>query len=371
MNKHTFGHTLGITAALLALGTTAFAQAPTDTPGPPGLPDTQTAPGPHSDTAHMYNDEDNNAESSNSNLPDAVATINGNSPTDRQYNHAIDEYKSGKLDDAAKDLQGFLKAQPGNTEANKLLAYTFLRQNKPADAAPYLETVVKAAPKDVQTRDNLGRVYLALHRPADATAQFQAVLAISPKDAVATRELATGPHSVTTTTTTTVITRVETDQKPSKQLSAKDYLKQGDNSFKANKYDDAVAAYDKSADLDPKNADLRLYIGDQCMKAGMTDKAIAEINQALDLHTKKVFEASTMLGELYGPTDPAKAISEFKLATDARPSDPAAWYNLGFLEGQAGNTADAKKDYQKVLDLNPADPALADHAKKNLDALGK
>lgn len=360
--------TFGLAAALLALSASAFAQTPSDLS--PGLPDTQSAPGPHSGVATLYGDN-NNAKNGNSSLPDAVGASDGTGPAASQYNRAVGEYKSGKLGDAVKDLQAVLKQEPGDAQARKLLAYTLLRQNKSADALPYLEATVKAAPQDVQTRDNLGKVYLALKRPAEAAAQFNAVLAVSPKDATAARMLAQIAVKTTTAATTETVTTKPSQKPEQSDLTAKDYATQGADLLKANKFDAAMAAYGKAADLDPKNADLRLYIGELYMRAGVPGKAIPAIDQALAMHTKHIFEASTMLGQIYAPTDPAKAISEFKLATDARPSDPAAWYNLGVLEAQAGDTADARQHYQKALSLNPADPVLADHAKQSLAALGK
>lgn len=355
-----------LAAVLLALGTAASAHAQYGS----GLPDTPTVPGPHDDTVSKYNEDNIYADTSQQSLAQDLNVISGGGPTVRQYNQAIEEYKSGKLDDATNDLLGVLKKDPKNAQAQKVLAYTFLRQNKPTDALPYLESSVKNTPKDLQTRDNLGRVYLAMSRPADAAAQFKAVLALSSKDKTATQGLAQAEAKpVSTTATMTAVTR-QGDKPKKDDRSAEDYAKMGKDLLKAKKFDAGMDAYNKAAAIDSKNADLRLFIGEQYMQAGQADKAIPAINQALAMNTKHVFEAHTMLGQLYGPTDPAKAVAEFKAATQAKPNDPASWYNLGVVEQQAGDNEGARHAYQKTLDLKPSDPGLSNQAQKNMDSLG-
>ncbi len=229
-----------------------------------------------------------------------------------------------------------------------------------------LEAAVKQDPKDLVTRDSLGQVYLQQNRPADAAAQFKTVLARAPKDAIATQGLV-----LTMSQTGSSGDAVAALQKlAASSPSAANYTNLGAALQKSGKTADAAQAFQKAAALAPANGDLPFYAGELYVQSGSNDKALALLNQALALKTQYSFPAHMLLAQVYSQSGARdKAILEFTAATQAQPTDPTSWFNLGVLQQQAGQRDAAKQAFGKVVSLHPADTALLTQAQDALAAL--
>lgn len=304
--------------------------------------------------------------SSGTNVTAGAAQMHGSSAYVEMYNQALKDYNAHNYGQAAKELRDVTKKNPHDVNIRLMLSNIYLSQKNYADALPQLEAAVKQGANDAVTRDNLGEVYLQQNRPADAVVQFKSVLVRAPKDNTALQGLALALSQTGNSGDAVAALQKLAASNP----SITTYENLAAALQKSGKTVDAAQAFQKAAALDPKNADLPFYAGELYVQSGSSDKAIALLTQALSLKTQYQFPAHMLLAQMYSQSGARdKAIGEFKAATVVQPTDPAAWFNLGVLEQQVGQTEEAKRDFGKVVLLKPADSALLTQAQQALAAL--
>lgn len=313
------------------------------------------------DTHHTDNRPDNEY-----NVIANATAAGGSSAYAEQYKQALDDYKAGRLDQAARGLESVVKKAPDNVTAHSLLGYIYLRQDKNAPAVAEMEKVIKLAPKEDDAHKNLAGAYLRAGRYDDAAAQYKIVLAHSPRDAGSLFGLAMAQGQAGRNDDAVASFRQAIAVRPTSVA----YQNLGVVLQKSGRNLEAADAFRKAADLDPKNAGAWLYAGLLYSQVGANDKAIPALTQALALGTPSLYDAHMALAQAYaGQKNNPKAMAEFAAAVKARPDDPTAHFDLAVLQTQAGQKADAEQSYRKVLDLKPTDPQIVTQAQTNLGLL--
>ena len=246
---------------------------------------------------------------------------------------AYKDYSQKKFSVAVPELQAILKKSPNIAEAHEMLASIYAIQNQIPQAVPELEAVVRLQPKRADFRENLGKAYLQTGDTPKAVGVFQTLLT----------------------------------QYPSNAGYAYDYAIALD---KEDKYADAAAAFEKAAALNPKDSQLPLNAGLLYHQAGNDTKAVPELKSALALGTPNKFNVYSALAEAATTAkQPTDAIGYYKQAVQAKPDDFGTVYNLGVLEQNAGEKADAEASYRQALTLKASDPQSYADAQENLAGL--
>lgn len=246
---------------------------------------------------------------------------------------AYKDYQAKNFPTATKELQDVLKKEPNIVEAHEMLADIYLRQNQIPQAIPELETVVRLKPKNAAFRDNLGVAYLQSGDTAKAISTFQAVLTQAPTNGSYAFQYAIALE-------------------------------------KSGKHADAATAFEKAAVLDPKNSAAPLYAGLLYHQDGSDAKAIPNLKSALALGTDQKFNVYTALAEAASTAkNTAEAAQYYTLAAQADPTDFNTEANLGILEQNAGNKAEAEAAYRKAVVLKAKDPKSMASIESNLAML--
>ena len=299
-------------------------------------------------------------------IQNGVGTHGGNADDTLKYNLAVDDFNGGKLADATGELKEYLKDVPGDAAAHRLLASIYLKQNRVADAIPQMEAVVKLDAKDQDTRDNLGIAYLQAKQYDKALPFYKAAYARKPKDADAAYYYGLALAQAGQAEAAVPVLQQSIALHP----AASAYAQLGNALNQAGKTADAAAAFQSGAALDPKDAQLVLYAGLLHHASGDDAAAIPELKKALALGTDNAFGVRMALAEAYNKAkQPADAISEYKLAAQAKPTDFMAAVNLAISEDNAGRKADAQADYRKAVALPGADIKALAAARSNLGLL--
>lgn len=246
---------------------------------------------------------------------------------------AYKDYQAKNFPTATKELQDVLKKEPNIVEAHEMLADIYLRQNQVPQAIPELETVVRMHPKDVaQWRGQLGVAYEQTGQFPKAIDLYQTAMLRSPKD-------------------------------PTIVYSYAIVLEKG------GRHADAAAAFEKAATLDPTSNVNSLYAGLLYHQIGNDTKAVPYLKTALVLGTDQKFNVYTALAEAASTAkQTAEAVKYYTLAGQANPTDFNTQANLGILEQNAGNKAEAEAAYQKAIALK-ADPKSMASIQSNLAML--
>jgi tetratricopeptide (TPR) repeat protein len=134
------------------------------------------------------------------------------------------------------------------------------------------------------------------------------------------------------------------------------------------KYAEAIEHLQKVLDADPANAPVRVVAAQAALSGGMTDRGL-EFLKGLDQSAIKTPDVFFNVGvALINANRPEDAIGYFgkSVALDAAYAD--GYFRRGLAYLQLGQTAEAKADLQKFVELTPTGPE-ADLARKALTQL--
>ena len=250
-----------------------------------------------------------------------------------KYNAAADDFNHKKYAEAATNLKEYLKNNAKDAQAHRLMADIDVAQNNITAAIPEWETAVQLDKKDKSSRANLGVAYMQTGAYTKAVTLYQDAAAHSPKDSQPEMQLGMA---------------LDGGGKPA----------------------EAIAAFEKAAALNPKDGAPALYAGLLNHQTGHDDKAVPELKTALALGTTQKFEAYTALAAAASAAKQSvDAIKYTALAAQAQPDDFVSQANLGVLEQNAGNKADAEKAYEAAVALKFNDTKAMAGIQSNLALL--
>ena len=117
--------------------------------------------------------------------------------------------------------------------------------------------------------------------------------------------------------------------------------------------DEAIAAFQRAIELDPKFAYPHNGLGNAYRDLGRTDEALAAYQRAIELDPKFAYPHNG-LGNVYddlGRT--AEAIAAYQRAIELGPKDAYPHNGLGYMYQELGRTDDAIAAYQRAIELDP------------------
>jgi tetratricopeptide (TPR) repeat protein len=125
----------------------------------------------------------------------------------------------------------------------------------------------------------------------------------------------------------------------------------------------------KLVDADPTNVKLKVLLAQEALSGGLVDRGMAVLKQLDDgsVTDPDVYYNVAVLLMNQRRTDDAIPFLAKSIALDAKFVD--GYFQRGLLLLGAGKTAEAKADFQKVLELAPAGSAQATTAKTALDSI--
>jgi len=133
-------------------------------------------------------------------------------------------------------------------------------------------------------------------------------------------------------------------------------LGQGIDLFQAEKYDQAINAFKRSAALSPfsdNSAKSYDYIGQAYLKQEKTDEAIKTYKEASKIYPQRA-EFHVALGDIYLKGDMTEeALSEFETAVKLDPDNAESRYSLGQSYLTAGDLDKARGQFDAVVKLSP------------------
>jgi tetratricopeptide (TPR) repeat protein len=134
------------------------------------------------------------------------------------------------------------------------------------------------------------------------------------------------------------------------------------------KYPEALAHLQKVLDADPANTQIRAIMAQAALEGGMTDRGV-ELLAGIDAASVKEPDVFFNIGVNLlnaGRSEDAIAYFSRAIALDASYAD--GYFRRGLAHLQLGRTAEAKTDLKKVLELTPTG-AQADLARKAIEQL--
>jgi tetratricopeptide (TPR) repeat protein len=333
----------------------------------------------------------------------ALASIDEDSVADGQQefvNRAIEEYKlalnadpgSAELADALADLyfrvpghvhdaevtaRTLLKNSPNDIDAHKLLGRIYLRQlgeGENAGASPSatsevldqaiaeFEKIIALTPRSVDDRMVLGQLFTVKHDSAKAEEQFKIAKSIEPESEEVVLNLARlYAESGDLAHSAKVIEDVPVNDRTAKMEfalgAAYDQLKQPK---------DAIAAYQRAADMEPGDPRTLDALGQALMNNNQLDEAMKRYKQLAQADTENP-EPLVHISEIQRREGKyEEALTTIQKARKLDPTSLEAGYNEGLLLDVLGRFDEAAQTYSSMVDLTShANNAYTDEEKNN------
>lgn len=100
--------------------------------------------------------------------------------SERTLERAMQDARSGRLDDAIASVRTLLRVQPRNADALQVLGLFLTQDGRQEQAVTQLERAVAIAPRVAGYRNNLGNALMAVARNREAAEQFRAAIDLDP-----------------------------------------------------------------------------------------------------------------------------------------------------------------------------------------------
>jgi tetratricopeptide (TPR) repeat protein len=345
----------------------------------------------HLALANVYEDEyleNGNADASRLAVDEYKYALNAD-PNSPQLNNGLADlyFRTSHLHEAEVTARTLLKSSPDNIDAHKLLGRIYLRQLSDASnavsstspsgnaldqAITEFEKIVALQPKDVEDRMVLGQLYTVKHDPKKAEEEFKTAQAIEPDSEEVVLNLARlYAESGDIAHAVKVIEAVPVnDRSPKMEVAlgaAYDQLKQPK---------DAIAAYQRAADMDPGDAHTLDALGQALLADNQLDEALKQFKLLAESDPEDT-EALVHIGEIQRRQGKYEdALATIRKARKQDPSSLEAGYNEALLLDVLGRFDEAAQTYEKMVDLTShANGAYTNEEKTNrgffLERLGQ
>jgi tetratricopeptide (TPR) repeat protein len=232
-----------------------------------------------------------------------------------------------RLDVAADAFEHALKLNPSEARIAQALGAVYLELERYADAARvYRDALARkelAPPAERATRIQLASALRRAGKHDDATDELRGVLRAEPRSAAALAGLglvyeAKGRHELAE-----LVLRRALEVQPAGPVAAATWNDLGLVLLSLRRDQEAFAAFDKAAALDPQLAEARQNRAGVYLDCG----------------------------------DYGSAAKELGRLTEAQPGNVSAWVALGVAERGLGRFDEARRAYEHALALDAADPA--------------
>ena len=165
---------------------------------------------------------------------------------DAQYLHGLMLQLMSRASDAVKAYLAALSVKPEDFNANLNLATAYLQLSEPMQSLPYAERAVRINSQSAPARTNLGAVYNALGRYEDAVVEYQQAAELAPLSAPLLLNLADALGK--SGRTAEMVNTLEQLTKTAPSASA--YERLGSGLFKLRRYDESLATFRRSIEID-------------------------------------------------------------------------------------------------------------------------
>lgn len=220
-------------------------------------------------------------------------------PAQSVGSHVADgnEYlRQGKLDDAEREFRLALQADPNDIGGLAGLGQVEVARGKYAEALPHLERATRASSQMFEVFRSMGDAYTATGDPQRASMAYRQAVVLSPEDAGPRISLArslteVGDYGAAREASLGAIRSA----KGNSSETARAYGQLGEAQSRDGKTADAMAAYYKATEMDPKSAEIARGLAVAAVRGGLYAEAAAAFDRVLSLAPLDV-DAQKQLG---------------------------------------------------------------------------
>ena len=228
-----------------------------------------------------------------------AATKSAARPAENAANHVAagnDLLREGRLDEAEHEFRQALEADPNDIGGLAGLGQVEVARGRFSEALPHLERATRASSQMVAVFRSMGDAYAATGDLQRAAMAYRQAVVLSPDDATTRLSLA---HSLTEIGDFAAAREASLgaikEAKGNAPQMALGYRQLGEAQSRDGRTADAMAAYYKASELDPKNAEIARGLAVCAVRGGLYAEAAAAYDRVLTLSPLDV-DAQKQLG---------------------------------------------------------------------------
>jgi len=288
-------------------------------------------------------------------------------------------FRLGRAREAIQTAQEIIKKDDGNLEAHKLLGRIYLRslgqEQSPGGESPSgqmldlaiaeFAKIVSLQPRSLEDRLLLGQLYTVKHDRAKAEAEFKAAQAIEPASEDVVLNLARlYAESGDLKRSVELVEAVPINERTPKEEFALGAAYEQLKDLKK-----AIAAYQRSVDMEPENLDAMRSLGMALLSNNQLDEALKQFQQLAESDPEDV-TALNRIAEIQRRQGKfTQALASARKAATKDPNSLEAAYNEGLLLDVLGRYDEAAAVYSKTIEQKEhANGAYTQEEKSNLSA---
>ena len=227
--------------------------------------------------------------------------------------------------------------------------------------------------REIELHDRLGNIERANQIRRDLAEQHEAWRAQQAVSGLAPREIMQGAQSSLTEDDLDRLRNLLVHAVPLKpgSLSARDLFLRGNSYFNLERYNDALADYNRSLELRPDDPTTLTNRGVTLHHLELYDDALADYNRSLELRPDNpatLYNRGYVLDELGRYND---ALADYNRSLELRPDDPTTLMNRAVTLEHLERFNDALADYNRSLELRPDDPTTTYNIACNFSLRGQ
>jgi len=138
-----------------------------------------------------------------------------------------------------------------------------------------------------------------------------------------------------------------------KNLSTEDWFERGLSFYDSQQYEEAIKAYTKALNINPRYTDAYNNRGLAWADKGDHDRAIDDYNSALEIKPRDVYAYTNRGFAWCKKGDHDRAIADLNKALEIDPREAVAYNNRGIAWGNKSNFDRAIADFNIALEINP------------------
>ncbi|MFN7918869.1 MAG: tetratricopeptide repeat protein [Bryobacteraceae bacterium] len=260
--------------------------------------------------------------------------------------------------DAQQQADAVLAAESGNRNARLIRVMALLGQQQLAEARGELTRLIKDEPDFLDAQLQLGLLALAEKKYSDADRIFERFYKPGQGD-LRPLEGLVASHAARNQFEEAI--RLLTQEVKSSGNAPAVRATLAATAVRAEKYDLALAEYQKLGAEEPANADIQTRISEVQQLKGDMEAAVASARRALELAPKSAVAEAFLAQMLDAAGKKQDAAANYRHSLELQPDNPEVLNNLAFLLAESGqNLEDALKFAQRAQRFAPDSIAVAD-----------
>ncbi len=267
--------------------------------------------------------------------------------------------RKGEMQGLDQDATHIISLRAGSPEGYALRALSNINRQRFAEAEADVRKAIDVAPQNSFGHVQMGNLKFAEHQYTDAVKAYQTALDLNQNSTDALRGLMSTCIAQKQLDRALAIAEAQIAKVPNNG-SFYDLL---GNALFYSKHDlpAAETAFKKSAELDRKNPDPLIKLGQVQAAAGEIDQAIDTYRQGLQAYPREV-AFYILLGQMYeGQQDWSNAVDFYQKALVIAPENPLASGKLANVMLQSGQNLDVALSLAQTARRGlPTSPAVAD-----------